>query len=49
MAVVETWGLVGTEESPLAIGFDSLHEEIRDPESIEQVSCSILLLSMILP
>lgn len=36
-AVCEARSLVGAEQRPVLIGLNSLHEEIRNPESIEQV------------
>jgi hypothetical protein len=48
MNQMHTWSFVWAEESPISVLLDTLHEQITDPESIEEVSCSILFLSMVL-
>ena len=40
--------LIGTHESPILVLLDSLHEEVWDPESIEQIASSVLFLSVVL-
>ena len=40
--------LIGAEQCPVAVGFNSLHEEIWDPESVEQVSSAIFFFAMVL-
>merc|ERR1719234_737974 len=46
--LVQARAFVGTHERPLTVFFHSLHEEIRDLESIEKVPRSLLLLAMVL-
>ena len=36
-------------ERPLSVGLDPLHEKVGDPEGVEEVSRSVLLLSVVLP
>jgi hypothetical protein len=47
--VIETWALIWAHKSPVGIGFHTLHEEVRDPEGIKEVSCSLFLFSVVLP
>ena len=47
-AVGEAGTLVGAHETPHAILLDALHEEIRDPESVEEVAGALLLLTVVL-
>ena len=46
---VEAGALVRTHQRPLPVSLDSLHEEVRHPESVEQVPGSLLLLPVVLP
>merc|ERR1719234_1894906 len=46
--LVQARAFMGTHERPLTVFLNSLHEEIRDPESIEKVPCPLLLLAMVL-
>mmetsp|Transcript_27903 Transcript_27903/g.64842 ORF Transcript_27903/g.64842 Transcript_27903/m.64842 type:complete len:299 (-) Transcript_27903:754-1650(-) len=41
-------GLVWTEESPVLVFQDPLHEEVRNPEAVEQVPGPLLLLAVVL-
>jgi len=47
VALVESFGLIRAKESPVLIISNSLHEEIWNPQSIEKVSGSLLLFTMI--
>ena len=47
-AVGEAGTLVGAHETPHAVLLDALHEEIRDPEGVEEVAGALLLLSVVL-
>mmetsp|Transcript_13701 Transcript_13701/g.29658 ORF Transcript_13701/g.29658 Transcript_13701/m.29658 type:complete len:291 (+) Transcript_13701:1024-1896(+) len=47
--VTHTGRLVRAEEAPLAIRLDTPHEEVRNPQRIEEVARAALLLSVILP
>ena len=40
--VCQPWSLVGAEQAPLCIGLHSLHEQVVDPQGVEQVSCTSL-------
>lgn len=40
--------LVGAEEAPLAVGLDARHEQVVDPEAVEQVARARLLLAVVL-
>ena len=46
--LVQTGTLVGAHQRPVAIVLHPLHEEVRDPEGIEQVSSPWLLLPSVL-
>mmetsp|Transcript_5519 Transcript_5519/g.9404 ORF Transcript_5519/g.9404 Transcript_5519/m.9404 type:complete len:237 (-) Transcript_5519:794-1504(-) len=48
-AVGESGALVGTHEGPIAVGLDSLHEQVGDPEGVEKVPRPLLLLAVVLP
>jgi hypothetical protein len=48
MAFIESLSFIGAKESPLAVVSDSLHKQVGNPESIEEVPRSLLLLAMIL-
>ena len=37
-----------THQRPDPVGLDSLHEEVGNPESVEQVSGALLLLAVVL-
>lgn len=39
---------IRTEQTPRSVGLDSLHEQVVDPQSVEQVSRSLLLDAVIL-
>mmetsp|Transcript_989 Transcript_989/g.1567 ORF Transcript_989/g.1567 Transcript_989/m.1567 type:complete len:407 (+) Transcript_989:1659-2879(+) len=47
-AVGQAGCLVGAEHAPVFVGLHSLHEQIVDPQAIEQVTGTSLLLSMVL-
>ena len=47
-AVAETLGLVGAEERPVSVRLDTLHEEVGDPETKEEVASTLLLLTVVL-
>ena len=40
--------LIGAHECPQLILDDSPHEEIRDPQAVEEIPCSVLLLACVL-
>mmetsp|Transcript_15041 Transcript_15041/g.28232 ORF Transcript_15041/g.28232 Transcript_15041/m.28232 type:complete len:201 (+) Transcript_15041:1285-1887(+) len=46
-ALVE--GLVGAEEGPVLVLLHALHEEVRDPKTVEKVAGTLLLFAMVLP
>lgn len=48
VGISQARGLVRAEKRPIAIGLNTLHEEIRRPESIEQVTRADLLLAVVL-
>jgi hypothetical protein len=48
MAFIESLSFIRAKESPLAVISDSLHKQVGNPESIEEVPGSLLLLAMIL-
>jgi hypothetical protein len=48
MTFIESLGFIRAKESPLAVVSDSLHKQVGNPESIEEVPGSLLLLAMIL-
>merc|ERR1719243_254383 len=39
---------IGTEQCPIPVVFHTGHEEVRNPKSVKQVTCSLLFLAMIL-
>ena len=39
----QAWGLVGAEETPLTVGLHAAHEEIGDPQRVEQIAGLLLL------
>lgn len=47
-ALEESWALVGAHKGPISVGLHSLHEEIWDPEGIEEVPSTVLLRSIVL-
>jgi hypothetical protein len=47
VTLIQPLGFIWTEKSPVLIITDSLHEQIGDPKRIEQISCSLLFLSVI--
>ncbi|KAH3661623.1 hypothetical protein OGAPHI_006472 [Ogataea philodendri] len=46
--VSKTWGFRRREQSPVGVLLDSLHEQVWDPQSREQVSSSDFLLTVVL-
>ena len=46
-AVKQSWAFVWAHESPVFVLFNSLHEKIWDPESVEQVTSPVLLSSIV--
>eukprot|EP00754_Rhynchopus_humris_P001505 Rhum_TRINITY_DN10876_c0_g1::Rhum_TRINITY_DN10876_c0_g1_i1::g.40448::m.40448 len=46
--VGEPLGRVGVEEGPGAVGVHTLHEQVRDPQGVEQVTGTVLLLAGVL-
>ena len=40
-------GLVGAEEAPVLIGLDAAHEQVVDPQTVEQVAGTGLLLACV--
>lgn len=47
--LIQSWAFIGTHQCPVSVGLHTFHEEIRYPQSIEQVTGSVLLLAMVLP
>mmetsp|Transcript_20190 Transcript_20190/g.56240 ORF Transcript_20190/g.56240 Transcript_20190/m.56240 type:complete len:301 (+) Transcript_20190:1449-2351(+) len=47
-AVCQALSLIGTEQGPLAVGLHTAHEQVIDPQAIEQVSGTGLFLAMVL-
>ena len=47
-AVGQPGALVRAHERPHAVLLDALHEEVRDPEGVEEVAGALLLLSVVL-
>mmetsp|Transcript_43278 Transcript_43278/g.109704 ORF Transcript_43278/g.109704 Transcript_43278/m.109704 type:complete len:430 (-) Transcript_43278:280-1569(-) len=41
-------GLVRAEQGPLPVVFDPLHEEVRDPKRVEEITCPLLLFAVVL-
>jgi hypothetical protein len=48
-AISESWALIGAHQGPFSVSLDSLHEEVRHPQSIEKISSAHLLLTVIFP
>mmetsp|Transcript_23001 Transcript_23001/g.55770 ORF Transcript_23001/g.55770 Transcript_23001/m.55770 type:complete len:384 (+) Transcript_23001:718-1869(+) len=48
ISVLEPGGFVGTEQRPRPLSLHSLHEQVRDPERVEKVARSLLLLAVVL-
>ena len=46
--LVESWALVGAHQGPLLVSLHSLHEQIWDPKSVEEISSTVLLSSVVL-
>mmetsp|Transcript_39892 Transcript_39892/g.95426 ORF Transcript_39892/g.95426 Transcript_39892/m.95426 type:complete len:263 (+) Transcript_39892:3-791(+) len=49
LAGLRVKGLVGAEQRPVCVVLDPLHEQVRHPETVEQVASTLLLLTMVLP
>jgi hypothetical protein len=47
-AVRKARALIWAHECPLGVCFDSPHEQIWNPQGVEEVPCSLLLLAVIL-
>ena len=48
-AVGQPGTLVGTHQTPGAVRLHPAHEQVRDPEAVEQVTRPVLLLARVLP
>ena len=46
--ILQARALARTHERPVGVRFDSLHEKIRNPESVEEVACALLVLARVL-
>lgn len=46
--VLQVPALVGTEQRPVPVSQHPLHEQVGDPEALEQVACSLLVLAVVL-
>jgi hypothetical protein len=46
--ICQARGFIGTEQSPVTVGLNSLHEQIRGPQSVEQITGSDFLLTVVL-
>ena len=46
--LVESWALVGAHQGPFLVSLHSLHEQIWDPQSVEEISSTVLLSSVVL-
>ena len=49
VALVQTWALVRAHQCPLLIVLNSLHEQIRNPKRVEQVTRSVFFSAIVLP
>lgn len=47
-AVKKPWALVRVHQGPLLILLHALHEEVRNPQSVEQIAGSLFLLPCVL-
>ena len=47
-SLCKSWALVRAHEGPFFILLNTLHEEVGDPESVEEITSSILFLAMVL-
>ncbi len=43
----EAWALIRTHKSPITVRFYSLHEKVRNPQSVEEISSSIFFRAII--
>ncbi len=48
VAFREAWTLVGAHEGPLAVGLDTFHEQIGNPEGVEQITGTVGLVTVVL-
>ena len=44
--VSKAWALVRTHERPVLVVLDPLHEEVRYPKGIEEITCSLDVVMM---
>mmetsp|Transcript_13702 Transcript_13702/g.29666 ORF Transcript_13702/g.29666 Transcript_13702/m.29666 type:complete len:227 (+) Transcript_13702:1024-1704(+) len=47
--VAQAGSFIRTEEAPLSVGLDALHEEVWDPQAVEEVARAVLILAVVLP
>ncbi len=48
VALGEAGALVGAHESPLSVGLDALHEQVRNPQGVKQITGTVGLVSVVL-
>ena len=48
VAVGEAGALIGAHEGPLAVGLDTLHEEVGNPKGVEQITGTVGLVAVVL-
>lgn len=41
---MKSWAFMRAHQVPVAIGFHLLHEQIRNPQGIEEIPCSLFIL-----
>mmetsp|Transcript_12173 Transcript_12173/g.26968 ORF Transcript_12173/g.26968 Transcript_12173/m.26968 type:complete len:510 (+) Transcript_12173:311-1840(+) len=46
--ILQPWGFVGAEQGPRPLSLHALHEQVGDPQGVEQVARSLLLLAVVL-
>ena len=44
----ETWTFIGAHKGPLFISLDTLHEEVGNPEGVEEITSTVLFSSIVL-
>ena len=47
MAIRQTWTLVGAHKAPHAILLHSLHKQVRNPQPVEQVTGTLILIASV--
>ena len=44
----ETWAFIGAHKGPLFISLDTLHEEVGNPEGVEEITSTVLFSAIVL-